>query len=257
MDDSVSKYDVKNRELARGRNLRIAAWTAPVVLTALPAILFTVLLFAFGSTPPVAATIFFLGLIATAIGFFIGAGLSVFFGIRLSNWTKDMRERIASDGIRAEEIEWFRKELKPSEKRALKEVERADPLLGDAYRETLASRLTATRIIRSSQRELQLTQRRQAKLKNLKAENAEAFVLEVKRDAEKIRSINGEAQQMLAEAESRLQLIEAAAMRGSSLASSELALQKLSSRTKELPLALEQAKMAEEIRRELENEDSK
>ena len=59
---------------------------------------------------------------------------------------------------------------------------------------------------------------------------------------------------MLSEAEARLQMIEAAASRGGNLADSELALKKLSARSKELPLALESAKMTEEIRKELENE---
>jgi len=56
------------------------------------------------------------------------------------------------------------------------------------------------------------------------------------------------------EAETRLQMIEAAARRGGSVAETELALKKLSARTAELPLALESAKMEEEIRRELEKE---
>mgnify|MGYP001254984682 FL=1 len=60
---------------------------------------------------------------------------------------------------------------------------------------------------------------------------------------------------MLAEAESRLQMIEAAARRQGGLADSELALKKLSARSSELPLALEAAKMSEEIRLELENEE--
>ena len=59
---------------------------------------------------------------------------------------------------------------------------------------------------------------------------------------------------MLAEAETRLQMIEAAAVRGSGLADSELALKKLSARSQELPLALEEAKLREEIVKELENE---
>lgn len=61
---------------------------------------------------------------------------------------------------------------------------------------------------------------------------------------------------MLAEAETRLQMIEAASVRGGSIADSELALKKLSARAAELPLALEEAKMAEEIRAELEKESS-
>jgi len=50
-------------------------------------------------------------------------------------------------------------------------------------------------------------------------------------------------------------MIEAAATRGGSIADSEIALKKLSARTAELPLALESAKMTEEIRLELEKED--
>jgi hypothetical protein len=257
MDEIVSKYDISKRELARGRNLKIAAIASPLVLPALPAIIFLFLMFVFGSTPPVAATIFFIGLILTVFGFLIGLALAGFFAYRHSNWTKETRERIAADGIKAEEIEWFRHELKPSEKRMLREMQKTDPMIEDAYRETLASRLTASRILKSSRRELMLTKKRQAKLKQLKRlnpESSEKFGAEIERDIDKITAINEEAKQMLDEAESRLQLIEAAAARGSHLADSELALKKLSARASELPIALEEAKMAEEIRRELENE---
>ena len=255
MNEITSKYDISKRDLARGRNLKIAAVSAPIVLPAVPAIVFLILLFVFGSTPPVAATFFFIGLILTVIGFVVGLGLTGFFAYRHSNWTKEMRERIAADGIRAEEIDWFHHELKSSEKRMLKEMRRGDPLLEDAYRETLASRLTATRIVRSSQKELVLAKRRQTKLKQLKRlspDSAEKFTSEVERDLTKIESIQDEAKQMLAEAESRLHMIEAASVRGAQLADSELALKKLSARAAELPLALEEAKMTEEIRRELE-----
>lgn len=254
MDTSISKYDVTPRELARGRNLKIAAWSAPVLLSVLPAIVFLVLFLVLGTTPPAAATFLFLGIISTVVGFVIGLILSAIFAYRHSNWSREMRERIAADGIKAEEIDWFKNELKSSEKHALRAIQATDLLLADAYRETLASRLTATRIVRSSKRELLLTRRREAKLKNLKSENSKRFREEIKRDAEKLQAVNDEAKQMLAEAESRLQMIEAATMRGSNLADSELALKKLSARTAELPLALEQAKMTDEIRAELEKE---
>ena len=260
MDEIVSKYDISKRDMARGRNLKIAAISAPLVLPAVPAVVFLLLMLVFGSTPPVAATFLFIGLILTAISFVIGLALAGFFAIRHSAWTKDMRERIAADGIKAEEIEWFRHELKTNEKRMLKEMSKTDPMLEDAYRETLASRLTATRIVKSSKKELFLAQRRQSKLKQLKRLNKESsakFTAEIERDLKKIGSINDEAKTMLAEAESRLQLIEAAAARGSHLADSELALKKLSARASELPLALEEAKMNEEIRREIEAETEK
>ena len=254
MDELRSKYDVTPRDLARGRNLKIGAWAAPVVLTALPFGLFVALFLLFGATPPTAATILFLGLIATVIGFAIGVTLSVLFAVRYGKWTKEMRERIAADGIKAEEIDWFRHEMKSSEKRVLREIDASDVLLADAYRDTLASRLTATRIVRSSRREMQLTDRRLMKLKGLKIESAKSMQARIKEDAAKIRSINEEAKVMLAEAESRLHMIEAAAMRGGNLADSELALKKLSARVSELPLALEEARMADEIRAELESE---
>jgi hypothetical protein len=260
MDEIVSKYDISKRDLARGRNLKIAAVSAPLVLAGVPAIVFLALMFAFGATPPIAATFFFIGLILTILGFVVGLGFSGFFAYRHANWTSEMRERIAADGIKAEEIDWFRNELKTSEKRMLREMQRTDPLLEDAYRETLASRLTATRIVKSSKKELMLAKRRQTKLKQLKKlspESAERFGSEIENDLKKIGSINDEAKAMLEEAESRLQMIEAAGARGSHLADSELALKKLSARAAELPLALEEAKMTEEIRRELDEEIEK
>lgn len=260
MDEIVSKYDISKRDLARGRNLKIAAVSAPFVLSGVPAILFLFLMFVFGATPPIAATFFFIGLILTIVGFLVGLGFSAYFAYRHSTWSSEMRERIAADGIKAEEIEWFRNELKTNEKRVLKEMQRTDPLLEDAYRETLASRLTATRIVKSSKRELQLAKRRQTKLKQLRKLNSESaarFGEEIESDLKKIGSINDEANAMLAEAESRLQMIEAAGARGSHLADSELALKKLSARAAELPLALEEAKMTEEIRRELDEEIEK
>ena len=260
MDELVSKYDISKREMARGRNLKIAAISAPIVLPVVPAVVFLLLTLFLGSTPPVAATFFFIGLIITVIGFVVGIGLAGFFAYRHSNWTKEMRERIAADGIKAQEIDWFRNELKTNEKRMLKEMKRVDPLLEDAYRETLASRLTASRIIKTSKRELVMAKRRQLKLKQLHRldrDSSEKFNAEINRDLQKIEGINDEAKQMLAEAESRLQMIEAAAVRGTHLADSELALKKLSARASELPLALEEARMTEEIKREIDEEIEK
>ncbi len=255
MDEIELRYDVSQKDLARGRNLKIGVWTAPIVFAGLPAIVFFTLMFIFGATPPVAAVFLFFGLIAAAIGLVIGIATSGYLAYRRNIWTKQMRERIAADGIRAEEIEWFQHELKPSEKRALKEISGANLLLADAYRETLASRLTATRIVKLSRRELQLMQRRQNRVKQLKTGNSKTFQLEIASDVAKIEKIQSEAKTMLAEAEARLQMIEAATVRGSSIADSELVLKKLSARAAELPLALEEAKMTEEIRKELEAEE--
>jgi uncharacterized membrane protein (DUF485 family) len=254
MSELPSKYDLPARELARGRNLKFAAILSPVVLTALPIIVSFALFLILATSPAAAATILFFGLVITIVGFLVGMVLTGIFAYRRSEWTKEMRERIAADGIKAEELEWFWHELRPNEKKKLKELTRTDLLLADAYRETLASRLTASRIVRTSKRELLLSKRRQSKVRQLQSENSAKFQDEIKKDVEKLESINTEANLMLAEAESRLQMIEAAALRGSGLADSELALKKLSARSSALPLALEEAKMADEIRAELEKE---
>ena len=122
MDQLSLHYDISPRDLARGRNLAIGIGASPFLLGGVPAIIFFILMFIFGVTPPAAAVFFFLGLITGGIGFALGLGLSGYFAYRRSNWTKEMRERIAADGIRAEEIEWFKHELRASEKRGLREV---------------------------------------------------------------------------------------------------------------------------------------
>ncbi len=247
--------DITPADLTRGRKLKIGAIAAPIILTLLPALLTLVMLLMTFGGGPLTAVILFAGIVATVIGFVSGIVVAAILASKRAGWTKEMREIIAADGIKAEEIEWFRNELKSNEKRALKAVVARDLLLADAYRETLASRLTATRIVKSSKRELLMAKRRQNSLKQLKSERSDDFQLEIGKDIEKITNINIEAKVMLSEAEARLQMIEAAASRGGNLADSEIALKKLSARTAELPLALESAKMTEEIRRELENEE--
>jgi hypothetical protein len=252
MSDLPARNDISRREMTRGRRLMAAAIAAPVVLAGVPAIVFTILFLLFGTAPPAAISLFFFGVLFTVIGFVLGLIFSGFFLYRQRQWSNELSERIASRGIRAEELDWFRRELRPSERQTLRLVEARDPLLADAYRETLASRLTASRIVRSSKRELLSMQRRQNKLKYYKTDSAKRFLEELDNDISKIRSINGEANEMLAEAEARLQMIDVASVRGSSIADSEVALKKLSARASELPLALESAKMAEEIREELD-----
>lgn len=247
-------YEITRTEFGRGRKLLAGAVAAPLVLPAVPAVVTLLLMLLAASGPPVAAVIFFVGMIVTAVAFLFGLITAGILLHRKAKWTTDMRERIAADGIRANEIDWFRHELRSHEKRALRAVEARDLLLGDAYRETLASRLTATRIIASSRRELTMARRRQNSMKQLKSSRSAEFQAEIEKDIQKISRINDDARNILAEAESRLQMIEAAASRQGGLAESELALKKLSARSSELPLALEAAKMSEEIVRELERE---
>lgn len=204
------------------------------------------------SGPPAAVAIVFFGMIAAVVGLLVGLGVSAFLLARRSRWTRDIRERIAADGIRAEEVDWFRHELRSNEKRMLKALTAQDLLLADAYRETLASRLTATRIVKSARRELSSAKRRESSVKRLSRASAEESRSQFAEDIAKISRIEEQAKEMLGEAEARLQMIEATAVRHGGIADHELALKKLSARAAELPLALESAKMHQEVLEELE-----
>lgn len=248
----TTRYEITRRDAAKDKVLKYGAWLAPVTLSVVPAlILFVLSLPASGVT---AATFVFFSLIALLVGFVFGLMITGGLLYYRSRWLANVRERLAVDGIKADEVKWFQHELTDNEKRSLKEIEAKDALLGDAFRDTLAARLTATRILKSTRQELLLVQRRQGKLKYLKSENSAVLQGELKNDLEKLNGIKTEAEAMRVEAETRLQMIEAASRRGGNVADTELALKKLSARTSELPLALESARMEDEIRRELEKE---
>src|SRR4051794_33268283 len=107
-------YEITKSDLAKGRRLKAGAIAAPVVFTLVPAAIMIVLMIAvFGS--PTAIIVLTVGLIATFIGFFLGVITSAMLAKKRSTWTREMREKIAADGIKADEIGWFRNELKPAE----------------------------------------------------------------------------------------------------------------------------------------------
>ncbi len=250
-------YEVTRQDLIKNKALTHGAWLSPILLSIIPALIFFILFLIFGVTPPVAATFIFFSLISLIIGFIGGLIVSAGLLFYRQRWLSQIRERIAVDGIKTEEVEWFKHELTSAERKSLKEIETQNRLLGDAYRETLASRLTATRIAKSTKYELLLVKKRQNKLKNLKTESSTDLQKVLQNDFQTLEKIKTEAEQMRMEAETRLQLIEAGARRGTNLADTELALKKLSSRATELPLALEALKMEDEIRKELEAEEEK
>ncbi len=246
-------YELTRKDLIKNKVLTNGAWLSPILLPVLPAlILFLIGIFTGGN--PFLLALSFVWLIG---GFILGLIVSGSLLIYRQRWLSQLREKLAVDGIKTEEVEWFKHELTSAERKALKEVEGQNRLLGDAYRETLASRLTATRIIKSSKSELLLVKKRQNKLRNLKTEAAGDLQKVLQEDYKKLEKIKSEAEQMRMEAETRLQLIEAATHRGTNVADTELALKKLTARSVELPLALEALKMEEEIRKELEANDEK
>jgi hypothetical protein len=253
MNELEPRYEITRRDLAKDKLLKIGAWSTPFVLSAVPALIFFGL-FLISGVPAQAAVWFFLTLFSLVGGFILGllvAGGLMFYR---SRWLARVRERLAVDGIRAEEVDWFKHELTAAERKSLSEIQGKNLLLADAFRDSLAARLTATRILKSAKQELALVQRRQNKLKYSKTDNAASFQEELKRDQEKLTAIKKEAEAMQLEAENRMHTIESAARHGTNFSETELALKKLSARTSELPMALEAAKMEDEIRKELERE---
>jgi hypothetical protein len=247
-------YEITRKDVAKDKFLKLGAWSFPFLLPAIPATIFF-LLFMMASTPAQAAVWGGLILISLIGGFIFGLLVSGGMMFYRSRWLAEVRERLAIDGIKAEEVEWFKHELTGAERRSLQEIEARNLLLGDAFRDSLAARLTATRIQKSAKQELMLIKRRQGKLKYSKTENSAAFQEELQKDFEKLTAIQKEAETMRIEAENRMHQIETAARHGSNFSETELALKKLSARTSELPLALESARMEEEIRKELEKEN--
>lgn len=255
MNELERNYTVTRRDLAKDKALRYGAWASPILLATIPALVFFILFFVFGTTPPAAASFLFLSLISLLVGAVSGLAVSGALLYHRSRWSARLRERIAVDGIKAQEVDWFKNELTTAEKTSLKEIEaKNQPLLTDAFRDSLAVRLTAARILKSTKQEILLVERRRNKLKYLKSENSSNLQEQLNEDLRKLQQINTEAEAMRVEGETRLQMIDAASRRGTTFNDSELTLKKLAARTSELPLALESAKMEQEIRMELERE---
>lgn len=246
--NELQRYEVTQKDLVKDKALKIGAISLPIALSVVPAAIFTLL----SLTNP---WFFAIAIISLIGGFIIGLIASGGLMMYRSKWLKDVRERLAIDGIKASEVAWFMHELTGAEKRSLKEIEAKNLLLGDAFRETVAARLTSTRILKSVKQELMLTQRRQNKLKYQKNESSENFQKELAQDIEKLTKIKSEAEEMKTEAENRMMMIERASKHGTNFSETELALKKLSAQSAQLPLALESAKMEEEIRKQLEAED--
>jgi hypothetical protein len=249
MKELQSGYEITRKDLTKDKLLKIGAWSAPLIFSGVPALAFLALsIFA----SPIWLFLTFISLVGGFIfGLLVSGGLMMY----RSRWLAVVRERLAIDGIKAEEVEWFKHELTTGEKKSLQEINAKNLLLADAFRDSLAARLTATRIVKSAKQELSLVKRRQNKLKYSKTENSASFQKELEGDFEKLTKIQKEAEEMRIEAENRMHQIQTASRHGTNFSETELALKKLSARTSELPLALESARMEEEIRKELENDN--
>ena len=198
----------------------------------------------------------FLVLAITSVPFSLIAAMIalLFLLIYRRQWTRKLRDRLASDGITADEVGFFLNELTSGEKRSLRDMEKRQPLLGDAYRETLALRLNATRLTASARRDLLLVERRINRARYLNAPDTSVLLDELARDRTRLETLKQEGSSRRAEAEARLQMIEAAASRGASWAETNYMLQRLDEGRKHLPLGLENARAEQQLREDAERE---
>src|SRR5687768_3727268 len=123
-----------------------APWLALMSITLVPPVILSNIALLFGGAP-----LWLLAIASLPVSFLIAVVVAVTLLFFRRNWVNTVRERLASDGITADEVDWFRSELTKNEKRALKSMEEQQPLLADAYRETIALRLNATRLASRSE----------------------------------------------------------------------------------------------------------
>ena len=231
------------------RLLKIAPWIA-VIATTLPGpILFLILFLTTAATDSAALYLLLAGL-SLGIGFAVGLLIAAILLIFRRRWLAKLRDRLASDGITASEVVWFRSELTSAERASLDEIQQSNPLLADAYMETLASRLTASRMISRARKEILRVERRLNRARAIGAGNTSTLQDDLTADRERLDKLRQHATEHLARAKTRLQEIEATASRKLNELETEIMMQRLGVTEGQLPLALEMAQLEREALKE-------
>jgi hypothetical protein len=240
---------LSSKDITTSRVLKIAPWTA-LLAASIPAPLVFLLLFLTTSTTESAAVYILLAGLSLTLGFALGVVIAAILLIYKRRWLSKLRDRLASDGITANEVAWFRSELTSAERKALAEIEQSNPILADAYMETLANRLTASRIISRSKREMLKVERQLNRARTVRTPESSALQRELTQDRERLDQVRQRASEHLAKAKTRLQVIEATASRKLSQGETDLMMQRLGSSVDQLPLVLELAQIEQQALRE-------
>ena len=242
---SQSQGKLSGKDANTARLLKIAPWIA-LLAASLPAPLVFLVLFLTTTATESAAVYLLLAGLSLTLGFALGVVIAIILLIYRRRWLSKLRDRLASDGITANEVAWFRSELTSAERASLAEIERSNPLLADAYLETLANRLTASRIISRSKRELLRVERQINRARTLRTPESKSLQKELAEDHERLKHLWQQANDHLAKAKTRLQMIEATARRKLTQGETDLMMQRLGSAQDQLPLVLEIAKLEQQ-----------
>ncbi len=247
----TSKNKLTAGERLTARLLRIAPWLA-FLIVALPLPVYFLLRY-FTATEETGV---YMLLTLTSLGAGSVAGLIVAlcFVLYRLRWVKRLRNRLAADGVSADELSWFMPELTAAERRTLKQMETQHLLLADAYRETLAARVTAARVIASSKREAVAVESRLRRASQIQNPGGAALSKELQNDRSRLENVTRRASEQRTEIESRLQMIETLASRSASEAETVQALQRLGVAHDYQPLGLTTAQLEQEERAQLQEE---
>ena len=252
---SQSQGKLSGKDATTARLLKIAPWLA-LLAASLPAPLVFLVLFLTATATESAAVFLLLAGLSLTFGFALGVVIATILLIYRRSWLSKLRDRLASDGITANEVAWFRSELTSAERRSLAEIERSNPLLADAYLETLANRLTASRIISRSKREMLRVERQINRARTVRTPESESLQQELTADHERLAHLRQQATDHLTKAKTRLQMIEATASRKLTEGETDLMMQRLGSSQDQLPLVLEIAKLEQQALLEAKADES-
>jgi hypothetical protein len=258
MEKLIGKKDIDPMATGRlqGRDNRIsqllalAPWLVLIGST-LPFPLLFLVLFLASTATDTAAVYLLLSFVSLGVGLVVGLILVLLLLFYRRHWHKTLRDRLAADGITAGEVVWFESELSSEERKAWRELKNANPLLADAYCETLAARLTATRIATKARGEILRIERQLNRTRSLRRADTAPLVNDLIADRHRVELLRKEAHNRVGASKARLQTIEAAAHRALSQSETELMLRRLVSSQEHFPLALEMARMEQEAIMEL------
>ncbi len=252
MEEQLQSNKLTPGERLTAKLLRLAPWLAFLIFALTPPLYF--LFQYFRASEAEVAVYMLLTLVSLAGGSFAGLLAALVLLLYRRSWEKRVCEKLAADGVTADELSWFMRELKPAERRTLKQMDRQNPLLADAYRETLAARLTAARVLSSSRRETLAVERRLHSASQLKGAGRAELERDLRADRERLARVTREVSEHHTEIESRLQMIEAMAGRTTSENETRQALLRLGTMREYLPVGLINAQLEQETRAQVDRD---
>lgn len=216
-----------------------------LLVVSLPVPVVFLILFMAAATTDAAAIYFLLSFVSLGLGLVVGLFLLLMLFLYRKRWHARLRDRLAVDGITAGEVPLFISELSSEERKTWAELKQKNPLLADAYCETLAARLTATRIIGRARAQTLKIERQINRTRNIRGVDTSTLLNDLLSDRQSSEDLRKEATARLFETKARLQTIEAAANRKLSQTETDFMLRRLEASQAQFPLALEIASLEE------------